>query len=318
MPVLSHTYRRTAVLISMVFMLLTACSSSSDPATVAADFSAYGVKGTVSGQNVTVDLSGLVNCSTNINNMVLDVQAAGASISPDPRSARDYSAPVEFTLIMPDGTKVVYKVTVKGAVCLTGTPTPTPTPTPTACTAAPIIATEKYSLVFKGCDSANMAQYYDKTECVRDNTTGLIWQGQTGAGTGLRANDQFKSNYDSTTALQKYNGSVFVAPTQADIDAITNSIGFKNAVNTSNLCGSSAWRLPTKDELLVLVKDSEFPTIDNAWFPNTLDSRYYWTSTPFAGVDYNAWFVWFNHANALEGGRGGFGSEFDGLVRLVR
>ena len=54
-------------------------------------------------------------------------------------------------------------------------------PAPAACTAAPIGATG-YSLVFKGCDAANVATYYDKSECVRDNATGLIWQGQTPAG----------------------------------------------------------------------------------------------------------------------------------------
>jgi hypothetical protein len=64
--------------------------------------------------------------------MVIGVNANGASISPDPRVARDYSQPVQFTLTAPDGTKVVYTVTVKGTECLqTPTPTPAPTPTPT-------------------------------------------------------------------------------------------------------------------------------------------------------------------------------------------
>lgn len=62
--------------------------------------------------------------------MVIGINANGASISPDPRLARDYSQPVQFTLTAPDGTKVVYTVTVKGAECLP-TPTPTPTPAPT-------------------------------------------------------------------------------------------------------------------------------------------------------------------------------------------
>ena len=132
--------------------------------------------------------------------MVIGINANGASISPDPRVARDFSQPVQFTLTAPDGTKAVYAVTVKGAECLpspTPTPAPAPTPTPTACTAAAIGSTG-YSLVFKGCSAANVAEYYDKTECVRDNASGLIWQGQTPAGTGLRANDQRKTNYDST------------------------------------------------------------------------------------------------------------------------
>ena len=113
----------SAALTSIAFVLLTACSSgSSDPTTIAADFSAYGVKGTVSGQNITLDLSGLGNCTTTVENMVIGVNANGASISPDPRIARDYSQPVQFTLNAPDGTKVVYTVTVKGAACVTAPP----------------------------------------------------------------------------------------------------------------------------------------------------------------------------------------------------
>ena len=57
--------------------------------------------------------------------MVIGINANGASISPDPRIARDYSQPVQFTLTAPDGTKVVYTVTVKGAACLS-TPDTTP------------------------------------------------------------------------------------------------------------------------------------------------------------------------------------------------
>ncbi len=262
--------------------------------------------------------------------MVIGVNANGASISPDPRVARDYSQPVQFTLTAPDGTKVVYTVTVKGAACLsTPTPTPvpapvpapTPTPTPTACTADPIGSTG-YSLVFKGCSAANVAEYYDKTECVRDNATGLIWQGQTPAGTGLRANDQYKTNYDSTTALQKWSGdepATFRAPTAAEVNATTNSIGFKNAVNASNLCGSGAWRLPTKEELLGIVKTSEYPTIDNTWFPNTAD-LVYWSGSPYAGYAHGAWLAVFDIGLADVGYRDfGFGGHYYGsLVRLVR
>ena len=339
---------RSAALTSIAFALLTACSGGgSDPTTVAADFSAYGVKGTVNGQNITLDLTGLGNCATSIESMVIGINANGASISPDPRVARDYSQPVQFTLTAPDGTKVVYTVTVKGAACSSSptptptpaptptptpapAPTPTPTPTPTACTAAAIGSTG-YSLVFKGCSAANVAEYYDKTECVRDNATGLIWQGQTPAGTGLRANDAYKTNYDSTTVLQKWKGTFsgpggtlsdtldFVAPTAAEVNATTNSIGFKNAVNATNLCGSGAWRLPTKDELLGIVKTSEYPTIDNSWFPNTADWAY-WTSSPYSGKANFALHVGFWDGRLDTDDRGLFTSYISGydLVRLVR
>lgn len=158
------------------------------------------------------------------------------------------------------------------------TPTPpAPTPTPTACISAPT-PTTGYSLVFKGCSATNVAEYYDKTECVRDNATGLIWQGQTAAGTALRANNRYMTNFDSTTALQKVTGSTAVAPSNFDVFNEYNSIGFRNAVNAANLCGSGAWRLPTIDELKSILKLSELPSIDNIWFPNTL-GKYYWTSS---------------------------------------
>lgn len=172
-----------------------------------------------------------------------------------------------------------------------------------------------YSLVFKACDTNNVATYYDKTECVRDNATGLIWQGQTPAGTGFRANDQFKTNFDSTTALQKWSGTgtVYVAPSQSEIDAGTNAIGFKNAVNAANLCGSATWRLPTQSELVGIVKTSESPSIDNLWFPNTLQNGWYWTSSPYTNITSTAWLVGFGN------GFVSYGSRIYGFnVRLVR
>ncbi len=302
--------RYRLLIASLLIALLAACSGSSD-STVAADFSVKGVKGTVSGQNVTLDLSSLGNCAVDLKAMVVTINASGYTISPDPTAARDYSSPVDFTLTAPDGTKATYKVTVTGAACVGATPTP-------SCV-QPAYPSTGYSQVFKGCDAANVATYYAKDECVRQNSTGLIWQGQMPAGSGhLRANDQYKTNFDSTTGDQNWNGGTPIPATQGQIDAITNSIGFKNAVNATNLCGSNAWRLPTKDELLGIVKTSEYPTIDNSWFPNTVD-RYYWTSSPFAGGADYAWSVDFYDGYADGDGRGNNDYGSNGyLVRLVR
>jgi Protein of unknown function (DUF1566) len=193
--------------------------------------------------------------------------------------------------------------------------TTTSTSTPT-CAAAAINPAEAFSLVFRGCSVAGVAEYYDKTQCVRQNSTGLIWQGQTPAGTGLRANDKYFSNLDSTTTEQKYDANVlgfYRYPIQAEVDASTNSIGFKNAVNATNLCGSSAWRLPTVDELATLVKTSEKPTIDNTWFPNMTDQNY-WTSTTFGANTSFAMSIDFNLGLANGRSRG----NANALIRLVR
>ena len=177
-------------------------------------------------------------------------------------------------------------------------------PAPAACTAAPIGATG-YSLVFKGCDAANVATYYDKSECVRDNATGLIWQGQTPAGTGLRANDEMgRTNYNDTSVAQKWNGITLVNPTQADIDNATNATGFKNAINATNLCGFNDWRLPSKDELFGLVKPALSPKIDTTWFVNfstTTAFQRFWTATQAGTPNRWAWSIYFDSGTAEAG-----------------
>ena len=115
---------KSTLALGMALSLLAACSSS-DPTNVAADFSAQGIKGKVEGEIVVIDLSDLGNCATTIENMTIAAETFGASVSPDPRVARDYTNPVEFTVTAPDGTKAVFKVKVKGAGCLS-TPAPKP------------------------------------------------------------------------------------------------------------------------------------------------------------------------------------------------
>ena len=115
---------KSTLALGLALSLLAACSSS-DPTNVAADFSAQGIKGKIEGEIVVIDLSELGNCATTIENMTIAAETFGASVSPDPRVARDYTNPVEFTVTAPDGTKAVFKVKVKGAGCLS-TPTPKP------------------------------------------------------------------------------------------------------------------------------------------------------------------------------------------------
>jgi hypothetical protein len=169
---------------------------------------------------------------------------------------------------------------------------PAPTPLPPCMPAA--IGSTGYSLVFKACNGTS-ATYYDKTECVRDNSTKLIWQGHTNIPSDLRNGATSFNNFDSTTALQKWPpGQPVSMPTQVDIDSITNTIGFANAMNAENLCGSSAWRLPTTTELLSLAKGGQFNKryVDGDWFPNTA-ARNYWTSIASTEYASTAWAVTF-------------------------
>jgi Protein of unknown function (DUF1566) len=167
-----------------------------------------------------------------------------------------------------------------------------------------------YGLVFKGCNGS-AAEFYDKTECVKDYATGLIWEGKTTS--GLRNYTNVYTNYDSTTALQKRNGSYYIVPTQAEINDGTNSVGFKNAVNASGLCGINNWRIPTKAELLSITKTSEYPTIANSWFPNTIDWAH-WTSSSHPSDEGFAWLVGFYDGTA---NFNGLRSDYYYPIRLV-
>jgi hypothetical protein len=149
--------------------------------------------------------------------------------------------------------------------------------------------------------------------CVQDNITGLMWEVKTADG-GLRDWNKTYTNYDSTASAQKLNGSTYVNPTQADIDAATNSTGFKNSVNATNLCGHNDWRLPTADELQSIVDYGvASPAIDATWFPNT-KGNWFWSASPDVGGSGYAWGVDFNNGYV----NGYVSRDSTGYVRLVR
>jgi hypothetical protein len=143
---------------------------------------------------------------------------------------------------------------------------------------------------------------YPVTSCVKDNITGLIWEGKEASGT--RAFDHSYTNYHSS-----YYG------TQTQMDAATNTYGYVAAVNAKALCGYTDWRLPTADELQSIVdysKPDPGPTINTTWFPLTR-SAWYWSSSPNVGYSYGAWSVNFGNGYVDSNGR-----SYGSAVRLVR
>ncbi len=160
---------------------------------------------------------------------------------------------------------------------------------------------------------------YAITECVKDNSTGLTWEGKTADG-GLRDFAKKYTNFDSTT-LAQYGPNGHKPPTQAEIDAASNTIGYKNAVNATALCGYGDWRLPNNSELIRLElfgKPFGSASIDSDWFPNT-QNFYYWTSEPspssHTAVGHALTFG--NNADFL-GVSVEFGRDQQAHVRLVR
>jgi hypothetical protein len=108
--------------------------------------------------------------------------------------------------------------------------------------------------------------------CVTDNVTGLTWEVKTTDG-GLR--DSAKTYTYSSAA------------------------DFVTAVNTSNLCGHSNWRLPTPDELQRIVDysvPSPGPTIDTVWFPHT-NPGVFWSGALYKGDPTQAWGVNFQYGS---------------------
>lgn len=157
-----------------------------------------------------------------------------------------------------------------------------------------------------GVELANSATAWS---CVKDMTTGLMWEVKT----SLNKDATF-TNYDNINTNQKYNSTtgVLEKPTQSDLDLATNSIGYIRSVNDAALCGFSDWRLPTLEELQGLVDygSSSGPLIDTTWFPTSVNTI---TWTAPSSSDGYAWIVDFSTGKTTSWAINQFKS-----IRLVR
>ncbi len=90
-----------------------------------------------------------------------------------------------------------------------------------------------------------------------------------------------------------------------------------DAAETRNHQGGYAgyqdWRVPTKEELQMLVVGTQAPTIDQAAFPNT-PASWYWSSSSYAGYPNGAWSVGFGYGGVVSGDAKANGNH----VRLAR
>ncbi len=158
---------------------------------------------------------------------------------------------------------------------------------------------------------------YARTECVVDNVTHLVWEGKTAS--GMRAGSNGYTNFDDSTKPQLWSGYAHVNPTEAEINANSNSVGYVNHVNSIALCGFTDWRLPTDDELQGIVDYSLVypgPTINAEWFPNARSNGFgtrYWSSSPYSGFVESAWVVDFFGGEVTVDRR-----DMANTVRLIR
>ena len=177
-----------------------------------------------------------------------------------------------------------------------------------AASSSATLTVNRYSLVANAGGG-----FYDKTECVKDLITGRVWEGKTASPATSRLGTGTYTNYDSTTSAQKWVGVYSsVNPTQTEIDASTNSIGYRNTVITSNLCGYNDWRMPTVGELQGILASSGNLRIDTTWFPNT-QASFYWSSSPSVSHVTSAGLVNFSSGNDAITDR-----SHNAHVRLVR
>jgi len=156
--------------------------------------------------------------------------------------------------------------------------------------------------------------------CVKDNVTGLIWEVKTSSNrqkssytyTWYKSTGINTGGYAGATDGINTDGSdACLDTTRCDTEKYVSDI---NAGNSgAGLCGATDWRLPSKHELTSIVNNSKVgPSIDAAYFPNT-QSSYYWSSSPYAGGKFFAWFVSFYDGYA------GLNNKNDSrYIRLVR
>ncbi len=139
--------------------------------------------------------------------------------------------------------------------------------------------------------------------CVRDETTGLVWEvkNATGSRTALNTFNWFSENALANAGfegVENDDGGICSGYEAGSSDSYCNTQAFSVRANQLQLCGLSNWRIPELDELRNIVHFGKAaPTILTSYFPNTQGQKY-WTATPNVLFKDNAWVVDFNDGSA--------------------
>jgi hypothetical protein len=116
--------------------------------------------------------------------------------------------------------------------------------------------------------------------CVRDEVTGLVWEVKTVDGSMQDKNNTY-TWYEPDTGKNWGNSGIQNGGTCVGSNCDTSS--YVAAINSSELCGFSDWRLPRAEELFSIVNhNTRLPAIDLDYFPNTTDGYHF---TSYSGGD---------------------------------
>ncbi len=153
--------------------------------------------------------------------------------------------------------------------------------------------------------------------CVKDNVTGLVWEVKQN-----KDGDADADNIHDADNSYRWGGighlGTGYGPYHNDWDTLVDGS------NDESFCGFSNWRVPTINELENLVNfnenlenldDPDRRTIDTGYFPSTISSIY-WSASPNAQYQSNAWAVHFNNGITHRSGRSSL--TVTKHVRLVR
>ena len=147
----------------------------------------------------------------------------------------------------------------------------------------------------------------DDWGCTRDNVTGRIWEIKTADG-GLRDKDWRYTWCNTNASTNGGSAGTCDGGLGVDSDKCFDKVRcdtekYVEDVNALNppLCGYTDWRMPTVGELSGIVDHSIYspdaqPTIDTAYFPNTVRDNF-WSASPYASRADVAWYVLFSNGD---------------------
>lgn len=160
-------------------------------------------------------------------------------------------------------------------------------------------------------DASNSAALGAQWACVEDKHTGLIWEVKHSSAEHPRYGGNTYSWYSDDMHT---NGGESGSQDGGECsEGRCDSAGYIALINAAALCGYDDWRLPTTTEFLTIGHLGRGdPSIDVAYFPNTLGLRH-WSAQTYQKTPFLAWYMYFSDGSVSFTGKGD-----PSYLRLVR